>query len=58
MFQFHDVLPGSSIEIVHDDAKQIYGQVLTEGQLLMKGLLHSLTQQVIISSVVSSQLQL
>jgi alpha-mannosidase len=30
--QFHDVLPGSAIEMVYDDAKEIYANVIAIGQ--------------------------
>lgn len=41
--QFHDVLPGSSIKLVHDDALKYYHQVLTEGQQIRHEALSTLS---------------
>lgn len=37
--QFHDVLPGSSIEMVYVDARRIYQDVMEEGHQLLKSAL-------------------
>jgi alpha-mannosidase len=37
--QFHDVLPGSSIEMVYDDVEQIYSNVTKQGAEVMIGAL-------------------
>ncbi len=41
--QFHDILPGSSITLVYDDAKQHYDQIATEGALLRAAALNAIT---------------
>ncbi len=40
--QFHDVLPGSSIKAVVDDAKELYAKVITKAQSLIDRALQSL----------------
>lgn len=41
--QFHDVIPGTSINAVFKDAERIYHQVMDEGQNLLVGVLHPFT---------------
>lgn len=42
--QFHDVLPGSGIEMIYEDARQIYGEIWEEGSKLVKEALHVLDE--------------
>ena len=42
--QFHDVLPGSSIGMVYDDAEKIYAQIKEEGKELLDDALGTLLQ--------------
>ncbi|KAF9353142.1 Glycoside hydrolase, 38 vacuolar alpha mannosidase [Mortierella sp. NVP85] len=42
--QFHDVLPGSSIEIANIDAREIYNEIETKGKKLLQGSLDCLCQ--------------
>ncbi|KAF6023719.1 MAN2C1 [Bugula neritina] len=43
--QFHDVLPGSSVEIANIDARKIYFQALSSGTTLLTDLLHTLSTE-------------
>ena len=40
--QFHDVLPGSSIEMVYEDTRQMYAGVFAEGAVLLENALGAL----------------
>ncbi|RDA94431.1 hypothetical protein CP533_2252, partial [Ophiocordyceps camponoti-saundersi (nom. inval.)] len=40
--QFHDCLPGSSIEMCYDDSDKLYAQVFKQGQALLKDLYDSM----------------
>ncbi|PFH56278.1 hypothetical protein XA68_16781 [Ophiocordyceps unilateralis] len=40
--QFHDCLPGSSIEMCYDDSDKLYAEVFKEGQALLQDLYRSL----------------
>ncbi len=44
--QFHDILPGSSIEEVYEVSAKEYGEVLTEGNSLKNALLNKLADNV------------
>ncbi|KAJ3007325.1 UNVERIFIED_CONTAM: Glycoside hydrolase, 38 vacuolar alpha mannosidase [Siphonaria sp. JEL0065] len=48
--QFHDVLPGSSIGIVFDDAKVIYDDILSSGEKLVKSALGLLAKTSVIEA--------
>ncbi|CAN6638477.1 alpha-mannosidase [Trichomonascus vanleenenianus] len=40
--QFHDVLPGSGIEMIYEDARAIYDSVFSRGKALIQGALDAL----------------
>ena len=50
-YKFHDVLPGSSVEIANDDAKAFYVEVVSQGRQLLTDTLNLLTKQVYICTV-------
>ncbi|XP_067943567.1 alpha-mannosidase 2C1-like [Watersipora subatra] len=43
--QFHDVLPGSSIEATHKDARAIYTNIIKEGKALQEELLQQISDK-------------
>ncbi len=43
--QFHDILPGSSIAKVYDDAKQLYSEVLNDTSELITGALSAVVKE-------------
>ncbi|KAG9246838.1 glycoside hydrolase family 38 protein [Calycina marina] len=50
--QFHDCLPGSSIEMCYDDSDKIYAEVFETGEKILKDLYKTLAVQNITSSSV------
>mgnify|MGYP001802658060 CR=1 FL=1 len=51
LYKFHDVLPGSSVEIANNDAKAFYLEVVSQGRQLLTDSLNLQTKQVYICTV-------
>jgi len=47
--QFHDCLPGSSIEMCYDDSDELYAKVFEAGEKILKDLYNSLGVQAVSS---------
>ena len=44
--QFHDIICGSSIEAVYDEAERCYKEILKDAEIVLKGALKTMTSQV------------
>lgn len=44
--QFHDIICGCSIKVVHEDAKRLYGEILSKADRLTNGALQKMTYRI------------